>query len=199
MRRAREGAQVGNPDWYYWTNLADVELSGAVALSCGIDPNHLDLRPQYVQAQSGDHDPYRTRLRIAESHVAAGTLPHEKRRNYYDKDACFVKLGVFRTWGELLPQPFTFPNEFPKAMQTVERVARVAGHWPWGNHETELLRKLAAAADKFWKLYDPSDATTAPTNDAVVAWLTGQGVAERNAQVMATILRADKLRTGPRK
>lgn len=70
--------------------------------------------------------------------------------------------------------------------------------WPWGSHETELLRHLAAAADRFWKNYDSSDATTAPTNQQVIDWLKKQGVAERNAQVMATILRADNLPTGPR-
>lgn len=71
--------------------------------------------------------------------------------------------------------------------------------WPWGAHETQLLRHLAAAANKFWRLYDPADATTAPKNDDVAAWLKEQGVSERNAQVMATILRADNLPTGPRK
>ncbi len=77
--------------------------------------------------------------------------------------------------------------------------APVASKWPWGDHETELLRKLAEAVGKFWKLYDPTDTTTAPKNKAIVDWLTEQGVAERNAQVMATILRADNLPTGPRK
>jgi hypothetical protein len=71
--------------------------------------------------------------------------------------------------------------------------------WPWGNHETELLRKLAAAADRFWQRYDHTDATTAPTNKQVIDWLKTKGVAQRTAEVMATILRADGLPTGPRK
>lgn len=71
--------------------------------------------------------------------------------------------------------------------------------WPWGNYETKLLRELAAAADKFWKNYDPADSTTAPTNEQVVSWLMGRGVAKRNAQIIATMLRADGLRPGPRK
>ena len=70
--------------------------------------------------------------------------------------------------------------------------------WPWGRHETKLLHHLAAAADRFWKNYDPSEPTTAPKNQEVINWLKKQGVAERNAQVMATILRADNLPTGPR-
>ncbi len=75
----------------------------------------------------------------------------------------------------------------------------IAASWPWGSHDTILLRKLAAAAERFWVNYDPTDATTAPTNAQVIAWLRSQGVAERTAEVMATILRIDGLPTGPRK
>lgn len=85
------------------------------------------------------------------------------------------------------------------AKAVAKPIASNAGSWPWGEHETDLLRQLAAAAERFWRRYDPTDATTAPKNDEVVAWLKSRGVAERNAAVMATILRADKLPTGPRK
>ncbi|SCY31164.1 hypothetical protein [Nitrosospira sp. Nsp13] len=74
-----------------------------------------------------------------------------------------------------------------------------ADRWPWGNHETELLKKMALAANKFWKLYDPSDPATAPTNDQVESFLKEEGVSSRTAQIMATILRADGLPSGPRK
>ncbi len=74
-----------------------------------------------------------------------------------------------------------------------------AARWPWGRHTTQLLDHLAAAAERFWVNYDPSDATTAPTNSQVITWLKSQGVAERTAEVMATILRIDGLPTGPRK
>ena len=55
---------------------------------------------------------------------------------------------------------------------------RPAGGWPWGSHETELLRHLAAAADRFWKRYNQSDPTTAPTNQEVIDWLKQRGVSE---------------------
>lgn len=74
-----------------------------------------------------------------------------------------------------------------------------AGKWPWGSHDTELLGMLAAAAERYWKNYDPTDPTTAPTNDEVSAWLKARKVSARNAEVMATILRANGLSTGPRK
>ncbi|MDG4559998.1 MAG: hypothetical protein P9E88_01760 [Candidatus Competibacter sp.] len=71
--------------------------------------------------------------------------------------------------------------------------------WPWGDYETELLRKLALAAKRFWVLYDPEDPTTAPTSTQVSQWLIQQGVASRVAEIMAQILRADGLPKGPRK
>jgi hypothetical protein len=71
--------------------------------------------------------------------------------------------------------------------------------WPWGDYDTKLLRELAAAAERYWKNYDPSDSTTAPTNDQVISWLLERGVAKRNAQIIASMLRADGLRPGPRK
>jgi hypothetical protein len=71
--------------------------------------------------------------------------------------------------------------------------------WPWGNHETVLLHHLAAAAKKFWTLYDPDDQSTAPTNNEVRDWLIKQGVGKRVAEIMAQILRADGLPKGPRK
>lgn len=76
-----------------------------------------------------------------------------------------------------------------------------AGKWPWGNHETEKLRHLEAAAKKYWANYDPDDPSSAETNETVVTWLmTERGVASRHmAEAIASILRADGLPTGPRK
>lgn len=71
---------------------------------------------------------------------------------------------------------------------------------PWGNHETKLLRALAEASDQWWRTYDRDDKTTAPTNEDVAAWLRQKhGVAQRVAEVMAQILRADDIPQGPRR
>ena len=70
--------------------------------------------------------------------------------------------------------------------------------WPF-RYETDLLRKLAATAQRFWSNYDPDDPSTAPTNQQVIDWLKKQDVAERTAEIMATILRADSLPMGRRK
>lgn len=72
-------------------------------------------------------------------------------------------------------------------------------HWPWGDHHTEQLGHLAAAARRFWKLYDPTDIGTAPMNRDVSKWLvTERKVSKTMADAMATMLRIDGLRTGPR-
>ncbi len=77
--------------------------------------------------------------------------------------------------------------------------------WPWGSHETDLLRKLCGAA-MHWRttreggLFDPEDSDTAPTNQQIEAWLERNGVGSANVrQVMATILRADGLPAGRRR
>ncbi len=72
--------------------------------------------------------------------------------------------------------------------------------WPWGDHHTKDLEHLAAAAHRFWTLYDPNDFTTAPTNRVVAEWLiSNRGVSRDRANYMASILRADGLPDGPRR
>lgn len=73
--------------------------------------------------------------------------------------------------------------------------------WPWGPHHTDALGHLEAAANRFWgSLYDPSDPTTAPTNEMVAEWLRNErNVSKEKAYAIASILRADGLKTGPRR
>jgi len=73
------------------------------------------------------------------------------------------------------------------------------GKWPWGNYETSLLKHLAEAAKELWTLYDPSEPSTAPTNEQVEKFLVDRGLSSSMAAKMATILRADGLPSGPRK
>lgn len=74
-----------------------------------------------------------------------------------------------------------------------------SGKWPWGSHTTDLLGHLEAAAHRFWKNYDMSDIGTAPTNRDVAEWLVKErSVSKTMADAIASILRIDGLRTGPR-
>jgi hypothetical protein len=76
----------------------------------------------------------------------------------------------------------------------------IVSTWPWGTHHTEALGHLEAAGNKFWRLYDPADDSTAPTNKQVAEWLQSKrGLSQKMAEAMASILRADGLPTGPRK
>lgn len=77
-------------------------------------------------------------------------------------------------------------------------VAAESAAWPWGMHETELLGHLRAAGKHWWSNYDPDDPSTAPTNERVIKWLKHRNVSARTAESMATILRADGLRSGRR-
>lgn len=78
-----------------------------------------------------------------------------------------------------------------------------AGTWPWGKHDTALLRAFASAGT-LWMHYDPREPKTAPKAAAVVAAAMelqgrkGQTVSRNLATAMATILRADDLADGPR-
>lgn len=80
--------------------------------------------------------------------------------------------------------------------QNVTTVAR----WPWGDYTTTALEHLSAAANRFWLHYDPTDNTTAPTNEEVSNWLKSEyKVSGTLANSIASILRPDGLPTGPRK
>lgn len=82
------------------------------------------------------------------------------------------------------------------AEETTASIAK----WPWGNHHTDTLGHLEAAARKWWVLYDPSDLTTAPTNEMVIEWLRSErNVSREKARAIASMLRPDGLPTGPRK
>jgi len=105
-----------------------------------------------------------------------------------------VSLGEFATWA--LKMGWEIPDALSRAAGDDPTMKKHT--WPWGEHETKLLRILAGAAQRFWKRYDPSDETTAPTNEEVKAWIKQQGVSDRIAEAMATILRADNLHLGPR-
>lgn len=80
-----------------------------------------------------------------------------------------------------------------------EHEERPSTHWPWGAHHTEMLGHLEAAARKWWVNYDPQSPDTAPTNEIVSGWLIEErGVSKDKAKAIASILRVDGLRTGPR-
>ncbi len=126
-------------------------------------------------------------------------LPDWATRYYVKVDHIAAHDAIFFSDWDLSPKELELRRSLLTSQcgTTAGRTNRTA--WPWGSHETELLKKLASAAREWWSTYDPEDATTAPTSDQVANWLESQDVAKRVAEVMAQILRADGLTTGPRK
>lgn len=92
-----------------------------------------------------------------------------------------------------------------KLLQDLRRIAggkpenpgQVGARWPL--HDTRMLTAMRQAAWKFWANFNPQETDTASTNATVVEWLKSQhGISTSTAECMATILRADGLKSGPR-
>jgi hypothetical protein len=184
---------IAYPYWPVWEKTQKARLWEAAALLCGYEPGLLEA----------DEEPGRldlmhitlklhTLLGLAKTGVGAGLLKvlkvdQERLENSE------VDLNTFTTWAN----SFNWP--LPEGLPWTPNMDLSISGWPWGRYETELLRKLAAAADKWWKNYDPSDPTTAPTNDQVAEWLVKRSVSSTNANAIARILRADHVPMGRRK
>ena len=207
--------EVFTVPWDVWARLPTASIDGAVALSVGLDPVFANVewamrtverieQMKEIGAMGDDENHpglmagrvlfsfVKRRIEAIENIQPLGNLEvidHDGERR--------VNLAAFAEWA--LSRNWELPRKFPTHSAMMETREAHAEKWPWGGHETKLLRNLANAAEKFWKLYDPEDPTTAPTNEAVTKYLEGEGVARRTAETMATILRADGLRTGPRK
>jgi hypothetical protein len=184
------------PNWDAWKLVKQARLWHAVALACDLDPGNFQLfdRPQLAKPFKEPPRQFEELLGLAKSNIGANGVLKLISLSEEGLEESEVKLSNFTTW--LKSIQYRIPVQFP---WHPEPIILSNMDWPWGRHETDLLRKLAVAAQRFWSNYDPSDPSTAPTNQQVTDWLKGQGVSERTAEIMATILRADGLPTGPRK
>jgi len=181
------------PDWDAWATKRQLPLWVAVALACDIDPNYFQINGERLPQEIRPYPAKMADLLTAATSNLGGAL-RAMAKGKGSLDATEVDLANFAGW--LISVKHAWPTElsWAPAEPDFDRL-----DWPWGRHSTELLRKLAEAADRFWRNYDPDDPSTAPTNQQVIDWLTNGGVAIRTAEVMGTILRADGLSTGPRK
>lgn len=183
------------PDWNEWKEAKRINLWQGVALACDLDPHQFMLgTTRLPRAIKQTPEKFETLLSMAINNLGRESLLKPLQLNPDAIEDTEVSSGNFGAWAKSIRYPL--PSEFPWQDEAALPLTR---DWPWGTYETELLRKLAQAAKRFWQNYDPTDATTAPTNEEVINWLVDNGVAKRTAQIMATILRADGLPTGPRK
>jgi hypothetical protein len=212
-----EDAAPFKPSWRKWSHMPAARLPVAVLLSLDVDPvtgfDYYDHEAgaahggAFLRGELGEpgFDLEEANIRVA---VASARWEEIASGNISDEVSLskFAALAVSCGW--------SLPDEFPRPMASstsssapepqVRPKAASAGQagqvsWPWGTHTTELLGHLAAAAQRFWVNYDPTDRTTAPTNASVSAWLVERGVPSSMADKMATILRPDDLPPGPRK
>ena len=190
--------QERKPDWEWWGKVDEETVIEAVALSMDVDPNKLHYRKPpgtmgvvEVRDESPEFD-----KRFS---LAIRNLKVLEARGRYDVDElenCSMKLVKFTAVA--LSWNWKIPPEMAAVAESDKRDAKIL-EWPWGSRETKLLGHLAEAAKELWSRYDPTDATTAPTNIQVQDFLINRKVSKRVAQVMAQILRADELPSGNHK
>ena len=183
-------------DWKFWGQMPTASVEEALLLTFNIDPECRRPPPSVL----GE---YKKREQIVYAHVQNGSLGLSEVHAGPDgtETSLAVSLSEFGRWAQSLG--WEIPSEFPckESGATVQERGSnaVADGWPWGSHETALLRHLSAAAKHWWANYDPTDHTTAPRNEDVSTWLRERGVGEGMSDKMATILRVDGLPKGPRK
>ena len=191
--------QERKPDWEWWGNVDEVTVIEAVALSMDVDPNKLHYRKPpgtmgvvEVRDESPEFDKRFSlairNLKVLEAWGIGGVVGK--------LEYCLVKLVKFTAVA--LSWNWKIPPEMAAVAEPDKRDAKIL-EWPWGSRETKLLGHLAEAAKELWSRYDPTDATTAPTNIQVQDFLINRKVSKRVAQVMAQILRADELPSGNHK
>lgn len=112
-----------------------------------------------------------------------------------------LSLGdVMKNGVAMVDEVFRLEQAEPDMEQAKPDPKAVAGLcWPWGTHHTAALGHLAAAAKEFWTTYDSDKIGTAPLNKDVSDWLQKEhGVTKSMADSIASMLRGDGIRTGPR-
>ena len=181
----------------FWGETDDLSLFQAALLTFGIEPFAFQKNTESTcepVALDALPDGFPLRIEALRSAIRTksikpvGGIPGKD--GLFDENTTRIKTDDFVAWCAARGVPHNIPNR---------AVPPPATKWPWGDYETKLLNELAAAVERFWVRYDPSDSTTAPTNEQVAKWLMTRDVPERTAKYIATILRPDGLPTGPRK
>ena len=186
--------KIPHPDWPQWERKNKAKLWQAIALLCDLEPTRLESlgAPGKLDTLFVHPPPkFNSLLGLAKAGIGAGLLKPDKL-DPESLEESEIDLTVFASWANATG--LAFPDGFPWQPE----INIDTKNWPWGRYETELLRKLAQAANRFWKNYDPADISTAPTNEQIEGWLIGQKVTRPSAKAIATILRADGLQTGRR-
>jgi hypothetical protein len=182
------------PSWEYWKSIKRARLWEAVALACNLDPYQF----RFMGTEKLDNhfgrttDQFKELLATAKANIGNPLLKPTSISNEGMEERQ-IDLSKFGAWVKSIS--IELPKEFPWQDDPMLPMTR---EWPWGTYETESLRNLALAVNRFWKNYNPTDPTSAPLQKDVIQWLKDQGEADRTAEIMAVIIRDDKLPHGRR-
>lgn len=212
-------------DFGHWAKLDYWTLEEGVALCFGRSPKAVnrksieperDVSPFAKQFMDALEIAARARAmdQIADSNIPGFFIAWAKRMELpfpAEMEALVAKRAPIMDWQAACAQWQANSNQWQeahgKAMARISELeqelvavrATPPTNWPWGSFETARLRRLAGAVQKFWVNYDPAEPDTAPTNPQIAGWLEEQGESPNIAEAMATILRADDLKSGRRR
>ncbi len=195
---------LAKPDWTErWEHIPPrLQLWGAIALSCNIDPNGLNqeeipagLRTWHEDPSrlTGDERAFCKRLMAAQADLGEG-LPALEAFPPPPRWRWPVRLEDIRAW--LVRNKCEAPAAFlgPAA----EPPTRT---WPWGEGYTPpLLGYVIEVVEEFWLKYDPNFPATAPYQADVVKRIRERHpeVSENEAKAIWTVTRPAELKPGPR-
>lgn len=187
--------------WSKWAGVSRIRVGEACALLFGIDPDRLPaLGPRLNNAAlfKPDLRPFEQAVRHATGQLGSRLRVVEQRAESLDS---LVDVTDFVRWAKQMG--LAVPAQFPGQSRADTAEQAPSSKWPWGKHETRLLRAMEEAG-RLWRTvdeggnYDPADPSSAPTKEQVVAFLVKRGVSAKVASAIASILRADNLPMGPR-
>lgn len=185
------------PEWKRIMSLEpSLTIDDWVSALIDVDPYESGFLSDSVQA---DFQRYENLLHGA---ISRKELPATEGVNERNEKTWRIAADALQAWCEAKGIAYPLPRApaMPHAKKPVPVMPQPpVGRWPWGDHSTRALELLADAAKQWWSTYDPEDPGTAPTNSAVIEYLTAKGVSVKLADSIASILRADDLPTGRRK
>ena len=181
-------------NWEDWNRKNKCKLWEAVLLACNVDPAIYGLHGLTADFEADSYlTPVPADVRSLLSYVKIAVVNVDLRPVKRDPSNLMqseIDMADFTAW--LRTQGHQTPDGYPWIASEL-----IPGkyQWPWGTYQTKDLELLAKAADKFWKNYDPTDHSTAATNETVIDWLIQQGMSKRKAEIVASILRDEDLPT----
>lgn len=178
------------PRWEYWLNLAEVSLEDAICLSLDFSPSVLEvLEERYIPDNIAET---MKRFRVHYVFRRDAALIHIRARNlkaWYNeaKHKYLLSLPNFRAWGESLPKPLIFPDEFPKpppkeAAATLPPATHKPDDRPLNPKREKTLLRIIRALDALAELPERGAAKE------VVARLQGLGFRSQDDDTVRDVI-----------